>query len=196
VTEAKSASNVSAQTPYLVSMRRESRHEKIMQRRQILGALGAMAFGGFAAVSTAAASDELFRIARSKNKNVVVYRANHGKSGLDAASPISAYWLMLAEDGRREGLTWAERQLAYGFEVAGVTSEGCQVTLSACSKRSLRIERAVRGFRAICTIAGQRAVLERIFVQASEGALLPSVQHVDLFGKSLSGLPISERLTR
>lgn len=165
-----------------------------MQRRQLLGALGALAVSGLSSPASAAARAELFRIERSKNKNVVVYRAHQVQSGLRAASPISAYWLMLAEDGRREELTWAERRLAYGFEVTDVSAERCRLTLSACSQRSLRVERADEGFRATCHIGGQRAVLQRIFVQTREGALLPGVQHVDLFGTSLTGAPLSERL--
>lgn len=167
-----------------------------MQRRHLLGALGAATVSGVAGFALAAPPSTLFRIERSKNKNVVVYRANQGRNGLDQRAPVSAYWLMLAEDGRREELTWAERQLAYGFDVADVSSEGCRLVLSACNRRSLRVERGEQGFRAICMIAGHRAVLERIFVQATEGALLPSVQHVDLFGKSLAGAALSERLRR
>ena len=32
--------------------------------------------------------------------------------------PVVAYWVLLAEDGRRDGLSWLELQLAYGFSVA------------------------------------------------------------------------------
>jgi hypothetical protein len=167
-----------------------------MQRRELIAGFATAAFVGFSSASHATRRDELFRIGRSKNENVVIYEARRGPAGLHVPSPVSAYWLMLAEDGRREQLTWAERKLAYGYDVADVRPDGCLLTLSACSTRSLRIERANAGFRAICSIAGQRAVLERIFVQASEGALLPSVQHVDLFGKSLGGSPLSERLAR
>jgi hypothetical protein len=167
-----------------------------MQRRQLLAACATAAFGGFSSASQAARGNELFRIERSKNKNVVIYNFQRGPSGLHVPSPIRAFWLMLAEDGRREELTWAERKLAYGYDVADVSVEGCVLRLSACSKRQLRIERQGNGFRAICNISAQRAVLERIFVQTSEGALLPSVQHVDLFGKSaISGLSLKERLT-
>ena len=39
----------------------------------------------------------------------------------NANQPIDVYWLMLAENGRREELTWMERKMAYGFEVSGLS---------------------------------------------------------------------------
>lgn len=135
----------------------------------------------------------LFIIARSKNRNIVRYCPKVQDNGLNLRSPIDAHWLMLAEDGRREELTWTERKLAYGFELSDVTAERCRMTLSACKRRSISVERAPHGFRALIQIAGQRAVLDRLFVQATDG-LIPSVSHVDLFGKSLSGAALTERI--
>jgi Domain of unknown function (DUF4833) len=162
-----------------------------MQRRGFLGALAALSWGNLA---DGAGSGELFRIERSKNRNVVVYRAQGSPRGLSAAAPVSAYWLMLAEDGRREELTWAERRLAYGFEVSDVTPDRCRLTLQACSRRVLSVERVDGTFRAFCRVAGERASLERIFVQTRESGLLPSVQYVDLFGKGRGGATLRERL--
>jgi hypothetical protein len=168
----------------------------MLQRRQlgslVGGAAASMCFPGSGQAATRV--ETLFKIARSKNKNVVVYRAHRRDQGLDASRPISAHWLMLAEDGRHEELTWAERKLAYGFEVTDLATDHCRLSLTACQRRSISVERRPEGFRALCQIGGQRALLERIFVQAHEGALLPSVQHVDLFGKSLAGAPVAERL--
>jgi hypothetical protein len=101
---------------------------------------------------------------------------------------------MLAEDGRREELTWAERQLAYGFSTSRVTLEGCQLELVAFKARPLKVERHTRGFRALVPITGRPALLERIFVQTRESGLLPSVVHVDLYGQALDGTPLSERI--
>jgi hypothetical protein len=134
----------------------------------------------------------LFTIGRSKNKNVVRYSARCHKQVLDVTAPIEAHWLMLAEDGRREELTWAERQLAYGFGASKVSVEGCQLHLVAFKARSISVERRGAAFRAVVDIAGRRAELERIFVQTNEG-ILPSVVHVDLHGRSLDGAPLSGR---
>ena len=148
-----------------------------------------------AAAKSGLATPLLFTIARSKNANVVRYCARVSAKGLERARPIDAFWLMLAEDGRREELSWAERQLAYGFAVSNATERACTLRLTAFDARPVQVERSADGYRALVTVAGQRALLKRIFVQTSEGALLPSVQHLDLFGTTPGGAPLSERLT-
>ena len=63
------------------------------------------------ALAQAAPSRELFTLARNTNANVVKYAVRIAKDGqLEASDPIEAYWRMLAENGRREELTWTERQ--------------------------------------------------------------------------------------
>jgi hypothetical protein len=46
-------------------------------------------------------------------------------------------------------------------------------------------------------INGQVAALERIYVQAEEGALKPKVLYIDVFGKSVevTPTPLQERIT-
>ena len=142
-----------------------------------------------------AASRELFTLGRSTNANVLKYAVRTGKGGqLDLSNPVEAYWLMLAEDGRREELTWAERQLAYGFSVSALTGDSLKLRLTACSTRELTV-RAVNGaFSAELAIAGQPALLQRIFVRMEEHTLMPSVRHVELFGMTADGRRVSERI--
>jgi hypothetical protein len=60
----------------------------------------------------------LFTIERSKNANVVHYDARLTADGeLDPKEPVIAYWIRLAEDGRREELSWIEKKKAYGFTI-------------------------------------------------------------------------------
>jgi hypothetical protein len=69
--------------------------------------------------------------------------------------------------------------------------------LKAFPGRTLRIERHGRSYRAIVTIAGKRAVLERLFVQSEEGGVMPSVVYVDLFGRDIvSGERVIERVRK
>jgi hypothetical protein len=169
----------------------------MMQRRSLAGLFGATLAGlvwpGIGRAQPAATT--LFTIARSKNANVVRYQARTRGGGLDQSHPIDAYWLMLAEDGRREELSWAERKLAYGFSVFALTEERCVLSLLAFKERPVVIERRGQAFRASTKIAGKRAILERIFVQASEGGLLPSVLYLDVFGTSSDGSPLRERIS-
>ncbi len=102
---------------------------------------------------------------------------------------------MLAEDGRREELSWAERKLAYGFSVSEGNPERCVLNLVAFKQRSIVVERRGPAVRAMLTIAGKRAVLGRIFAQAREGGLLPSVEYLDVFGTGADGRRLKERIT-
>jgi hypothetical protein len=146
-------------------------------------------------VACGALSRELFTLARSTNANVLKYAVRTTNRGqLEMANPVEAYWLMLAEDGRREELTWAERQLAYGFSISALTSEGFKLRLTACPTRELRV-RAINGaYSAELDIARQPARLQRIFVQLEEHAIMPSVRHVEIFGLTADGHRVSERI--
>jgi hypothetical protein len=178
-------------------MRRDYRHLLYMvPRRQIGSFLWATAVGSVlpTGASASPALATLFTIARSKNANVVRYSARCRQKDLDSGAPIEAHWLMLAEDGRREELSWAERKLAYGFTVSDLSADACRLRLVAFKNRPILVQRRPEGFRALVAIAGRRATLERIFVRTSEGTLFPSVQHVDLYGMSLDGAPLTERI--
>src|SRR5216117_743105 len=60
----------------------------------------------------------LFSIERSTNANVVHYEARVTEDGkLDPADPVAVYWIMVAEDGRRQELNYLEKSRAYGFTV-------------------------------------------------------------------------------
>src|SRR5579872_5952110 len=60
----------------------------------------------------------LFVIERNTNANVVHYDVNLAPNGeIDPRRPIQAYWIMAAQDGRREELSALERSRAYGFSV-------------------------------------------------------------------------------
>jgi hypothetical protein len=155
-------------------------------------ALGGLARG--ARAGTPPSHPPLFVIARSKNANVVRYDARLVRPGrLDPSEPIRAYWILRAEDGRHEELTFLERKLAYGWSAWFDPEGALRLRLKAFEQRDIRVvcsEKA--GFRAVTRIARRPAVLERIYVASEEHALLPSVRYVDVFGTTLAG---GERLT-
>lgn len=168
----------------------------MLKRRGFTGLLVTAVSGWSDLAAGASTARALFTIGRSTNANIVRYVARVEGGGLELGAPVDAYWLMLAEDGRREPLSWTERELAYGFAISGTTASGCTMSLVAFKERPIQVERTSSGFRATVTIAGQRAVLRRIFVRVQERSLLPSVQSLDVFGTSLDGVPLRERITR
>jgi hypothetical protein len=137
----------------------------------------------------------LFRIERSTNRNVVQYDIRLAHDGTpDSRDPVSAYWIMLAEDGHREGLTFFEQQLAYGLDVAKAP-DGLTLHLKAIQKRPVHVRRRGQRWEAQTTIGGRAAALRRVWVQCDPGLLGPVVRFVDVTGTDLeTGRPLAERI--
>ncbi|HEX3773196.1 MAG TPA: DUF4833 domain-containing protein [Polyangiaceae bacterium] len=168
----------------------------MLSRRALSMVLAAAAVEVWAPREAAAfPSRELFTLGRSKNANVVKYAVRTGRGGrLHPSEPIEAYWLMLAEDGRREELTWTERQLAYGFSITAQSEDALTLRLTACPERELHVRASDGAYRAELAIAKQPAFLRRIFVRTEEGFLMPKVVYVEISGSTASGQRVSERI--
>ena len=134
-----------------------------------------------------ASTQPLFVMARSTNTNVVHYDAQLTANGdLDPEEPVIAYWIMLAEDGHREDLTWLEKQKAYGFTVAPDPAvNGYTLTIAAVPERKMTVTKAGGRVRAELVIDGHEATVERIYIDATSGLFGPKVQYVELSGKDL-----------
>jgi len=129
----------------------------------------------------------LFIIERSKNANVVHYDARITADGkLDPKEPVIAYWVLLAEDGRQEKLSWIEKKKAYGFTIKPDRSvKGYRMTLVAAPRRQIIVKKEKDGFRAEAVIDGRTAVLEKMYIDASDGLTGPKVQYIEVYGKDL-----------
>ena len=140
-------------------------------------------------------ADNLFTITRSKNANTLRYDIRRQPNGvLDTAHPVDAYWLMFAENGRREELTWMEREWAYGFSVAEPAQLGFTLRLQAYKQRDIRVEKVGNSYRARLVIAGKNAILKRIYVRADDSGAIPKVAYLELQGLSEAGEPVVERI--
>ena len=129
----------------------------------------------------------LFIIERSKNANVVHYDARLTADGkLDPKEPVIAYWVLLAEDGRREELSWIEKKKAYGFDIKPAPSvKGYKMTLVADPQRPITVKKEGDAVRAEGVIDGRPAVLEKMYIKASDGLTGPKVEYIELYGKDL-----------
>ena len=139
----------------------------------------------------------LFIIERSKNANVVHYDARLTTDGkLDPKKPVVAYWVLLAEDGRREELSWIEKKKAYGFDIKPDPSvNGYKMTLVAAPQLQITVKKAGETIRAEGVIGGQPAVLEKIYINASDGLTGPKVHYIMLYGKDLkTGGKLSQKI--
>ncbi len=137
----------------------------------------------------------LFRIERSKNANIVQYDAVLEQvDKLDPKTPVICYWILKAEDGRREGLNALDRR-AYGFKAVPEKGGSWLLYLNATSERSIRVLRWQGRWVAQIVICGRSAVLERIYVATDETGLIPKVRYIDLHGADMeNGKRLTERL--
>lgn len=129
----------------------------------------------------------LFIIERSKNANVVHYDARLTADGkLDPQEPVIAYWVLVAEDGRREKLNWIEKKKAYGFTIKPDPSvNGYKMTLVAAPERQITVKKEKDAVRAEAVIDGRPAVLEKMYINASDGLMGPKVRYIEVYGQDL-----------
>lgn len=169
---------------------------------------GAMAAEARAGVSSTIRPDypvppanarRLFYLQRSSNANTVVYDAKLLASGrLDPERPVDVYWLRYNTDGERRGLNFAERKFAYGVEATPVDDDvgGYRVHIAALSDRPFRLFLDQAGVvQAVMELGGRPVRLQSVYLELTEGGLLPGVRHIDIFGVELaSGRPVHERI--
>jgi hypothetical protein len=125
----------------------------------------------------------LFVIERSVNSNVVHYDAKLGPDGkLDPLQPVVAYWIMRAEDGRRQELSLLERTRAYGFSTQPQGMDRYKMTIVSEKKREILVTHDGTAARAETHIGDCRAYLQRIFVNTHKSMLLNWAESAELFG--------------
>lgn len=136
----------------------------------------------------------LFQIDRSKNANVVCYDVRLDGTGSLQKDPLDIYWLMKATDGSRESLGVFERAHAYGADVVNCYGrDSVDVRLQALDK-PIRITRRNGRWVALMPINGTSAILERVYVNTTEG-ILPRVNWIRVTGTSEStGTRITETI--
>jgi len=129
----------------------------------------------------------LFVIERSVNANVVHYDAKVGADGkLDPTQPIIAYWVMGAEDGRRQELNVIERLRAYGFSTQVQGTDSYKMTIVSEKNREILVTHEGAQARAETRIGGCRAYLRRIFVSTRKSMLLNLAESAELEGVDIS----------
>lgn len=141
-------------------------------------------------------SEPLFIIEKSTNANVVHYDAViTPNGGLDPREPIIAYWVMAAEDSRREDLTSAERHKAFGFSIVhGRDADSYHLRLVAQQQRDIYVRRNGNSVRATTLIAGRCAYLTKIYVKVHKVLAVPRIEFIELFGSDIAtGEPVCER---
>ena len=125
----------------------------------------------------------LFTIEKSSNANRVQYEARLGPDGhIDARQPVVAYWIMAAENGRRQELNILERAKAYGFTLRQDGLDSYRLWVVSHPKKEIHVFRDGATVRAEAVIGGKVALVEKIYIQMRKSLLLSFPDFGEMFG--------------
>jgi Domain of unknown function (DUF4833) len=141
--------------------------------------------------------DPLFRIERSKNKNIIQYDACLLETNtISDSDPVHAYWVLA--NGLKEELSPIESKQAYGIESKQKLGENkFRIFVAALKDREIIVQKMKGDYKALVKIKGELSILERVYVKDEEQVLgLPKVHYIDLFGRNLrTNRSVKERIT-
>jgi hypothetical protein len=139
----------------------------------------------------------LFNISKSDNTNVLYYDAKFSGEQL-ASNPVDIYWVMYAEKGQRESLTFLEKP-HFDVKIKEIV-KGKEYVInirdSNVKDRDIKISIDESGCAvATAVIENQAAFLDEIFIQIDpKSKLLPDVMYLDVNGTNTNGDKVSERV--
>ncbi len=145
--------------------------------------------------------DSLFYIARNKNRNQVHFGIRLTKNCLPKGKyPLYNYWLMLEQGPKRRAKVGFFERLAYGIASQKVKGQIVQVKLKALAARTIEIVVRREGKRCVARaytqILKKKSLLLSIYAFALKAFPMPKVKYIDVFGQSLSGKLLQERIQK
>jgi len=125
----------------------------------------------------------LFTIEKSSNANRVQYEARVMPDGhIDPKQPVVAYWIMAAENGRRQELNILERAKAYGFTIRQDGQDSYKLWVVSHREKEIHVYRDGAAIRAEAVIGGRVSLVEKIFIQMHKSFLLSLPDFGEMFG--------------
>jgi hypothetical protein len=125
----------------------------------------------------------LFTIEKSSNANRVQYDARLTADGhIDPHQPVVAYWIMAAENGRRQELNILERAKAYGFTLRRDGLDSYRLWVVSHREKEIHVFRDGSTVRAEAVIGGKVALVEKIYIQMRKTLLLNFPDFGEMFG--------------
>jgi hypothetical protein len=125
----------------------------------------------------------LFTIEKSSNANRVQYEARVGADGhIDSQQPVVAYWIMAAENGRRQELNILERAKAYGFTIRQDGLDSYKLWVVSHREKEIHVFRDGGTVRAEAVIGGRVSLVEKIYIQMHKTLLLSFPDFGEMFG--------------
>jgi hypothetical protein len=125
----------------------------------------------------------LFTIEKSSNANRVQYEARVTADGhLDPHQPVVAYWIMAAENGRRQELNILERAKAYGFTIRQEGIDSYRLWVVSHREKEIHVFRDGSTVRAEAVIGGRVSLVEKIYIQMRKSFVLSFPEFGEMFG--------------
>lgn len=125
----------------------------------------------------------MFTIEKSSNANRVQYEAHLTPDGhIDAKQPVVAYWIMAAENGRRQELNILERAKAYGFTLRQDGLDSYRLWVVSHREKEIHVFRDGPTVKAEAVIGGRVALVEKIYIQMRKTLLLSLPDFGEMFG--------------
>ena len=143
----------------------------------------------------------VFYLQLSDKTDTVIYAVNRRADGtVDASDPVQVYWRMYESGGEKRQLTFLQRSLAFGVQIAPAKDHpGDYVArLNAYPNIPVLVDHAKDGsVRALMSIAGRPAQLICVYVERRiRFGFVPQVLYIDFFGRALDdGQKVVGRLT-
>lgn len=137
--------------------------------------------------------EELFRIRRSKDANLIVYALNTDDNGqLYTLNPVKIYWIKGSEDNSIEPLTWIQQRYAYGLHFSAVSKDAAEMHFAAYTHRKLKLRKNDEGRYCVYVPTNQGEVqLTEIFIQIDGGSFwFPKVSRVELYTSKTKHQPL------
>jgi hypothetical protein len=125
----------------------------------------------------------LFTIEKSSNANRVQYDARLTPDGhIDPKVPVVAYWIMAAENGRRQELNILERSKAYGFTLRRDGLDSYRLWVVSHREKEIHVFRDGSTVRAEAVIGGRVSLVEKIYIQMRKSFMLSLPDFGEMFG--------------
>ncbi len=125
----------------------------------------------------------LFTIEKSSNANRVQYEARLTADGhIDPHQPVVAYWIMAAENGRRQELNLLERAKAYGFTLRQEGLDSYRLWVVSHPNKEIHVFRDGATVRAEAVIGGRVSWVEKIFIQMRKTLVLSFPEFGEMVG--------------
>lgn len=128
----------------------------------------------------------LFSITRTTNKNEVVYEVGlNPTQGIFLSNPARVYWILHEKNGILEGLNPIELLSAYGFSIQKASESHLDLLIRGLPEVPVHVRKIEgKGYGAIAVLNQKEVVVKHIFLQVTEGGLLPKVTDATFKGFS------------